>query len=257
MPLLKGRDFTREDARDNAAPVVIVNDAFARKVWPGQEPVGKALLEKQRTPVVGVVGDTLQLRMEEPARPEIFRPRATYSSMVLVTRTVMDPKSFGDNITREVWAIDPDQPVREPRTMAFLVRQSLSQRRFNLILLAAFAGLALLLASVGIYGVVSYSVVRRTQEIGVRMALGAGRRDIVTLVVGESMGVVFAGLLVGMAGAAATVQLFRALLYGVAPWDPVSFAAAPVLLLLVAAVAALLPAARATGIRPTVALRYE
>jgi putative ABC transport system permease protein len=257
IPLLQGRGFTAQEAAGKSAPAVIVNETFARKVWPGQDPIGKALIDGQeRTPVIGVVADTLQLRLEEPRRPEIFRPQMIFPSMVLVVRTAMDPERFGGTIRNELRHIDPDQPVREVRPMERLVSESLSQRRFNMILLGSFAGLALLLASVGIYGVVSYSVARRTQEIGVRMALGAGRRDVLVLVMRESLAVVCAGLLVGLGGAAATVQAFRALLYGVAPWDPASFTA-PLLLLLVAAAAALLPALRASRVQPGAALRYE
>ncbi|MBM3744647.1 MAG: ABC transporter permease [Acidobacteria bacterium] len=258
IPLLKGRGFAREDAADKAAPVIIVNETFARKAWPGQDPIGKALIEdKQRVPVIGVVADTRQLRLEEPPRPEIFHPRTSYDSMVLVVRTAADPKQFGNAMAKEVWAIDPDQPIRDARSMSYLASWSLSQRQFNTILLAAFAGLALVLAWVGIYGVISHSVARRTQEIGVRMALGAGRRDVLALVMRESLGVALIGLLAGAAGAAATVQLLSALLYGVAPWDPAAFAAAPILLLFVVVAATLLPAFRAARIQPTAALCYE
>jgi putative ABC transport system permease protein len=147
--------------------------------------------------------------------------------------------------------------LRAARTMSYLVSASLSQRRFNMILLSAFAGVALVLASTGIYGVVSHSVARRTQEIGVRMALGASRRDVLVLAVRQSLSAVLAGLLAGVAGAAAVVQLIRSLLYGVQPWDLTSFSAAPFVLLMVAAAAALLPSLRATRIQPTTALRYE
>lgn len=256
--LLKGRDFTRQDTAERASPVAIVNETFAKKVWPGQDPIGKALLDGQiRVPVVGVVADTIQLSLEEPPRPEIFYLRTTYKDMVLVVRTAADPATFRKAIAHEVWAIDPELPVRDIRSMTFLVSHSTAQRRFNMILLGAFAGLALLLASVGIYGVVAYSVERRTQEIGLRMALGAEHRDVIGMMLRESLGLVVTGLLIGAVVAAGAVQMFRSLLFGIAPWDAAAFVSGPLILLMVAIAATLFPALRATRIQPNAALRYE
>ncbi len=256
-PLIKGRDFAPQDVAETASPV-IVNETFAKRVWPGQDPIGKALIDDGgRAQVVGVVADTKQSSIEEPSRPEIFHPRTTYKGMVLVVRTAADPATFRKAITQAVWAIDPELPVRDVRSMEFLVSQSTAQRRFNMILLGAFAGLALLLASVGIYGVVVYSVERRTHEIGVRMALGAEHRDVIALLLRESLGLVLTGLLIGVAAAAAAVQIFRSLLFGIAPWDGAAFVSGPLVLLLVGFAATLIPALRATRVQPNAALRYE
>ena len=265
MRIVAGRGFTRVEAEKQNPTEVIVNESLARKLWPHENPLGRALdsvtasgPNAWRRVVVGVVADTRQLGLDSPPRPEMFFPgRNQFPSFALVVRTAGDPLRMAPAVTAQVWAIDKDQPVHDIQAMDHVVDDSISQRRFNMLLLAIFAATALVMASVGIYGVLAYAVSRRTQEIGIRMALGAQTRDVLRLVGREGLVLVLAGIAFGLVGALALTRLMSSLLFGVSPTDAATFAAVPALLAAVALAACYLPARRAARVDPTVALRYD
>jgi len=265
MRIVAGRGFTRVEAEKRNPTEVIVNESLARKLWPHENPLGRALdsvtasgPNAWRRVVVGVVADTRQLGLDSPPRPEMFFPgRNQFPSFALVVRTAGDPLRMAPAVTAQVWAIDKDQPVHDIQAMDHVVDDSISQRRFNMLLLAIFAATALVMAAVGIYGVLAYAVSRRTQEIGIRMALGAQTRDVLRLVGREGLVLVLAGIAFGLVGALALTRLMSSLLFGVSPTDAATFAAVPALLAAVALAACYLPARRAARVDPTVALRYD
>jgi putative ABC transport system permease protein len=262
--LVAGRDFTRGDAPGTPG-VAIVNESFARAVWPDAESViGKrfTLVDGGPNPreIVGVIKDVKQREWAAQPAPEMYlayfqnpNPR----SLTVVARTSQAPASFAALLAREVRALDENVPAPKVRSMDDVVTRALGQPRFNLLLLNAFAGLALLLAAVGIYGVMAYSVTRRTRELGIRIALGAGAARVVRLVVGQGMLLTALGVAIGLAVAFATTRVMATLLFGVAATDPVTFVFIPLLLLAVGFAACYLPARRATRIDPMVALRGE
>jgi putative ABC transport system permease protein len=264
-PIVAGRGFTRADTEKQNPTELIVNESLARKLWPHGNPLGQVLHSTSdngpnawRRVVVGVVADTRQLGLDSLPRTEMFAPlRQQFPSFALVVRTAGDPMRMASAVTAQVWALDKDQPVHDVQTMDHIVDDSISQRRFNMLLLAVFAGTALALAAVGIYGVLAYSVSRRTQEIGIRMALGAQTRDVLRLVGREGFVLVLAGIGLGLVGALMLTRLMSSLLFGVGPTDAVTFAAVPAVLAAVALAACYLPARRAARVEPTVALRYE
>ncbi len=263
IPLLRGRDFAEADAADQPA-VVLVSAAMARRFWPHEDPIGKRLtlsfVPQTSRLVVGVVGDVKQrgLEVTEPVAT-LYQPAAQAPAawLSLAVRTVPPPLGSVAAIERAVHEIDPGQPVQDVATMEDLLARSLAQRRFNMLLLAAFAGLALLLAAAGIYSVLAYSVRRRVREIGIRMALGAQLRDVLRLVLVEGMKPALAGMALGLAAAAALDRVVASLLYGVSPTDPATFAAVSILLGGVALVACFIPAYRATRVEPMAPLREE
>ena len=265
MRIVAGRGFTRAEAEKQNPSEVVVNESLARKLWPKQNPLGKALhsdadtgAHAWRRVVAGVVADSRQLGLDSPPRPEMFFPsRSQFPNLALIVRTAGDPLRMTSAVTAQVWAIDKDQPVHDVMAMDHVVDDTISQRRFNMLLLAVFAGTALALAAVGIYGVLAYSVSRRTQEIGIRMALGAHTRDVLRLVGREGFVPVLAGIGLGLGGAMALTRLMSSLLFGVNPTDAVTFAVVPALLAAVALAACYLPAQRAARVTPTVALRYD
>jgi predicted permease len=261
--LLKGRDFTERD--DAVAPgVVIVNEALARQQWPGEEPLGKRITlngEGTKTrEVVGVVRDLKQGEWASEPKPEMYLPHtqaASPRSMTLVIRASSDTSEVGPEIRREVWAIDKDLPVSQVIGMEDVVAESVGQQRFNTLLIGVFAAAALILAAVGVYGVMSHTVSQRTHEIGVRMALGARGRDVLGMIIRQGLMLTLFGLAVGLAGAFALTRVMNSILYEVSATDPLVFGGVAAALTLCALLACLVPAWRATKVDPMVALRYE
>jgi putative ABC transport system permease protein len=271
--MLGGRDF---DARDNASapPVVIINETLARKYLPGVDPIGKRITfgNGARNPrwltIVGVIGDMKQSRWAEPPANEIFLPflqnpeflngtRPHNAAMMLVTRTAIDAQGLLRAVQEAVWSVDRSLPLSGAQTLEHAIGNATWQTRFSLLLIGIFSALALLLAMIGIYGVMAYEVAQRTGEIGIRMALGAGRAQIARMILGQSLPVAIAGIGVGLVAAATLVRLMKTMLFGVEMLDPMTFAVVPMLVLLVAVAAALIPARRAMRVDPITALRQE
>jgi len=260
IPLLNGRDFTERDNAD-APPVVVINETMARRFWPGEDVIGKRLAiggQPWRT-IVGVVGDVRHSSLDAEPRPQMYFSylQDTLPFMSLAVRTTTDPASMVAALRSEIHAIDKDQPVFAIKTMNEVLARSVSQRRLYMTLLGIFAGIALLLAAVGIYGVMSYSVTQRTHEIGIRMALGARSSDVLRLVVGQGMTLALVGVVAGLIAALAMTRVIASLLYGVSATDPATFAIVSVVLTTVALLACYIPARRATKVDPMIALRHE
>ncbi len=264
IPILKGREFSSRDTL-NSVPVVIINEGMARRYWPNEDPLGRHFkLGNPRSPspwltVVGVVRDVHHWSLDYQIVPQMFRPysQAAWPGMTIVARTAGDPAVFTTAIRNAAASIDHEQPISDVRTMEFVIQDSLGFRRFPMLLLTTFAGVALLLAAVGIYGVMSYSVAQRTQEIGIRMALGAERSQVLRLVLSRSLQPVLAGVVIGVAGALALTRVLASLLFEVSPSDPFVFTAVALLLMAVALIASLVPALKAARVDPLIALRYE
>jgi putative ABC transport system permease protein len=267
-PLLQGRDFSDGDTLE-AEHVTIVNRAMADALWPNGDAVGQFVgVKTARYPVrrvVGVVANVKQSSMREETAPQMYVPYSqneigtwpNMRTMQVALRTASDPAAMTAGITRAMRSVDPDLPLAKVSTLTTLVGQSLMQPRFAMLLLVGFGVLALLLASIGMYGVISYSVSQRTQEIGVRMALGAKRGAVFGMVLAQGARLAVAGIAIGLAGAFAGMRALTGLLYGVKPADPATFAAVSALLMLVALLACFLPAWRAMNVDPVIALRNE
>tara|TARA_B100001964_G_C14183062_1_gene577207 strand:- start:368 stop:1531 length:1164 start_codon:yes stop_codon:yes gene_type:complete len=259
VPLLSGRLFDERDLAE-APHVAIINETMATRYFPDEDPLGKVLVNPHgRSEVVGVVGDLKHYGLDSEPRPEIFLPfrQTTLNGMALVLRTETDPLQFASTIRREVWAVDPGQPIYDLSTMRQVLARAVSLPRLSMVLMAIFAATALLLATLGIYGVISYSVSRRTKELGLRMALGAESSDARRLVVVNSMGLVGLGIGVGLVAATVMTRSMVLLLYEVSPLDPVVFVGVSVILSAAALAASIVPARRATEIDPIIALREE
>ena len=263
VTLSRGRVFEKSD-HANAPPVVIVNETFARRYFPGEDAVGKRILVKRLTrpvvrEIIGVVGDVRHTGLDSPTTPELYMHmlQAPFGSMTFVVRTDSDPLALLPAVKREVWAVNRNLPFYSVATMDQLVADTLKERRLSLALLGTFAMLALAVAAVGLYGLVSFSTSQRTHEIGVRMALGAQRRDIVKLILGEGLLLTIVGVVLGAAGAFVLTSFMRGLLFGVTSTDPATYAAVAILLTCVALLACYLPARRATKVDPLIALRVE
>jgi ABC-type antimicrobial peptide transport system permease subunit len=259
IPVLKGRTFTDHD--DERSPkVAVVNETLARLMWPGENPVGRQLpLIGENLTVIGVVGNTRHEGLSQDVKAEIYVPylQDAPSSMQLALRTASDPSSLVSAVRGEVAAIDPDEPIYQVATLEQTLSDSVAPRRFNMLLLGIFAFIALALSTVGIYGVMAFSVTQRTHEIGIRMALGAERRAVLGLVVREALRLTLVGILVGVAGAWALTRLLTSFPYAVRPTDPLTFLVVPAGLVAVAILASCIPARRAANVDPMVALRYE
>jgi putative ABC transport system permease protein len=262
IPLVTGRLFNAQDHED-AQPVAIVNQTFVNKFLGGGDALGKRVRPggiKWMT-IAGVVADVKQSGLTRPVMPEIFVPyrqsEGLTQSMSLVVRGAGDPSTLVPAIRREVLAVDPNQPVYNVQTMEAVIVKSVSERRLNMLLLTIFAGVAMLLAMVGIYSVMSYTVTQSTREIGIRMALGARPRDVLKLVVGQGLLLTLVGVGLGVVGALGLTRLMESLLFGVKATDPLTFAAVSALLIVVALLACYWPARRATRVDPMIALRYE
>lgn len=264
IPILKGRSFTEHD-RDNTPNVIIVNEALASRFWPNGDAIGKRLGFEEDPgkqvwrEIVGVVGNVRHKALEIEVMPETYFPYQQYPSnfMSLVVHTASDPVSMVPAIRNQVLSVDKDQPVSDIMTMEQRLAKSVASSRFVMLLLGAFSVLALGLAAVGIYGVMAYLVTQRTQEIGVRMALGAQKRDVLKLVVAKGMALAIIGTAIGLVASLVLTRLMRSLLFGVTPTDWFTFVIASMLLLTVALLACYIPARRATKLDPLIALRYE
>ena len=270
IKLKEGRYLTAQDRADSQ-PVVVIDESLAQKYFSNEDPLGKRLINDPGMPpyeIVGVVEHVKHYGLdgEVPVDPQFyfaldqvpdqFLPIVA-NRLTLVARTNVDPLSIVPAMRQQVLAADSNQPVYNARTMERVINESIAPRRFAMLLLTIFAGVALLLAAVGIYGVMSYAVTQRTHEVGVRIALGASVPDILKLIVGQGMLLVLAGISIGIVGALMLTRLMSSLLYGVSPTDPVTYGALALLLAGIAFVACYIPARRATKVDPMVALRYE
>jgi predicted permease len=259
IPLLQGRDFTATDEA-RGVPVVIVNQAFARTYLPGGNPVGEILrFGDTEVPIVGLVGDVRIDGIARPAQPAVYAPAFLLprSSMKLFIRTTSDPLALAPAVRQAIWDINPNQPVSEVTTMREVISQTVARPRFFTLLLGAFAGLAIVLAALGVYGVIAYSVSRRRSEIGIRMALGARAHDVLSMVIAEGIAPALAGMVIGVAAAMLLARVLAAQLYGVGALDPLTFGAVALLLVVVALLAAFAPARRAARVQPMSVLRSE
>jgi putative ABC transport system permease protein len=259
IALLRGRGFAERDRRD-APPVILIDETLAREYWPGRNPIGQRLrLWGVFREVVGVVSQVHHYGLEKQPEPTIYAPfeQMTDKAMALAVRTTMDPLAVTKFVKQAVWAVDRGQPVFQIRSMDDYVSLAETAPRISSMLLLVFAGSAVLLAALGIHGVVSYGVAERTRELGIRMALGSTPRQVKLLVIQGGLRTAVIGLIAGMAGAALLANILRALLFGVAPLDPGVMAGVAALLLTVALAANYFPARRATRIDPMVALHEE
>jgi putative ABC transport system permease protein len=265
IELLKGRQFVEQDRADSP-PVAVISETLARRFWPGEDPLGKRIKagssdsDNPWITIIGVVKDVRQFKLNtDPklqmyvlyAQVDYFEPRD------LVVSTEVEPMGLAATVRRTVWEIDKDQPVSNISTMEDVLSESVARQRFSMLLLGIFAALALILAAVGIYGVMSYSVAQRTHEIGIRMALGAQASDVLKLTVGGGLKLVLIGVVIGLAAAFILTRVMSSLLFGVSATDPITFITISLVLISVALLASYIPARRATKVDPMVALRYE
>jgi putative ABC transport system permease protein len=257
--------FTAQDS-PQSEPVGVVNEVMAQRAWPGQDPIGKRIrmypydATAPTLTVVGVVKNVRQSELQAVARPEVYRSYTqvmSYPPRDLVVRTHVSPLTLAHTVREAIQSLEKDQPVSNIRTMEQILADSLAEERFNMLLLAIYAGLALLLAMVGIYGVMSYLVTQNTREIGIRMALGAQGRDVLKLVVGQGLTLTIVGIVAGLAGAWGLTRLMKTLLYEVTTTDPPTFAGVSLLLISIALLACYIPARRAAKVDPMIALRCE
>jgi putative ABC transport system permease protein len=266
IPLLRGRYFTEQD-KLGSIPVLIISDSLAKRYWPAQDPIGKRMkweLAVSTDPwltIVGVVSDVKQGALDTATIPHTYEPYAQHdgapSSLNVAIRAAGDPASLTSALRAAVWGLDRQLAVAQVRTMDRIIGESTAPRRFNLFLLAVFAALAVVLAAIGIYGAISYSVAQRTHEIGIRMALGAMGDHVMRMVLGQGLTLALIGIGLGLAGALVLTRSLSTLLYGVGATDPLTFVAVSLLLTGVSLLASYVPARRATKVDPIVALRFE
>jgi putative ABC transport system permease protein len=263
IPIYAGRNFTADEINNNL-PVIVVNQTLAKKLWPNEDAIGRHIhavarpgVEAKDLTVIGIAGNTHQVSLESGTRPEVLRPMVDYTYLTLAVRTAADPGSLTSAIKRQVWLLDKDLPVYQVETMDQVVEDNLGQRRFDSFLMAIFGGLALLLAWVGIYGVLTSTVQQRTHEIGIRMALGARPGNVVRMVMGYGLKLALAGMVLGLALGFLLTRLLASLLFGVSPTNPVTYLAVCAGLALVAAVACYWPARTVVKVNPVQALRAE
>jgi predicted permease len=263
LRVLRGRTFTREEVTSSNPAVAVVNEAFARSFFRGGDALGKMLLfeneagQKTEYRVVGIVANERQMGPDSEQSPQFYLPGNQLRTLILFARTSGDPLSMAPAVKQEVWNIEKDLPISDVVTAETMLRDWTAPRRFNMVILASFAALALGLAGVGLYSVLAYSVTLRTQEIGVRMALGADSAAVARLVLKQGLTMAIAGIAIGLAGALALTRFMQGLIFGVSAGDPFTLAAVSVLLLLIAVVASCVPALRASRIDPVQALRTE
>jgi putative ABC transport system permease protein len=267
IPLLKGRDFDDRD-KHGSTPVVIITETFARQFFPNEDPIGKRMKpgissiedeDSMMCEIVGVVGDVRNRSLSTESKPAYYVPQTQvpFSQMIGVVKTVNEPRSLISAVTKEVAALDQDIPLFGVKSMEEYLSASVAAPRFSTTLLSIFAAVALVLTIVGLYGVMSYSVAQRTNEIGIRLALGAQARDVLVMIVKQASWLILLGLVLGLAGAYALTRLIASLLFGVTAKDPVTYGAVAVLLAIVALLACYVPAWRATKVDPMEALRCE
>jgi putative ABC transport system permease protein len=261
IPLLKGRPFTDQDNKASTG-VIIINEALAKRYFPNEEVLGKRVIfgwEKEPREIVGVIGSVKQRSLAAEARPAMYLPhlQRPSSAMTLVIRTSGDPGALAKIVRSQAHALDPTIPVSNVRTMDEIFLRSVEQQRFSMVLVALFGGLAVMLAAIGIYGVMGYTVTQRKREIAVRMALGARTNQVLKLVVKDGLWLALIGVGLGLIAAFALTRLMRSLLFEVTPTDVQTFVAVSVGLIVVALLACLIPARRAAKVDPLMALRYE
>ena len=261
IPLIRGRTFSKEDQL-NAPGVVVINKLMADRFWPSQDPIGKQIRfveDNSLRTIVGVVGDAKHYFIGEDLRPQVYSAYSQNPGIfgTLLIRTTVEPMSIAESVRQAVWKVDPDQPMWKIRTVEFLLSRSVADRKFLMTLMVIFAGLALILTVIGLYGVISYLVNQRTQEIGIRMALGAQMSDILRMVLKQGMLLVSGGVILGLLASWGLTRLMEKLLYKTSTTDPVTFFGIAVLLIVVALFACYIPARRATRVDPLDALRYE
>jgi predicted permease len=265
IPMKSGREFTEFDNQNDARCVLIVNETMARHYWPGENPVGKLLPnacpKNASALVVGMVADSKQVSVDAPANPEVYSPYAQFPFasflVTFVVRTSSNPSDLAAAVRSVVWDVDHDQPVIQVRTMENVIGESIWPYHVSASMVMIFAAIALVLASVGIYAMLAYSVSQRTHEIGIRLALGARREDVLRLVIGEGFVLALVGLVAGTMGAIGLTRFLKSLLYGVGPSDLRTYIAATLILVVVALLACYIPARRAIRVDPMVALRYQ
>ncbi|MHB8485188.1 MAG: ADOP family duplicated permease [Candidatus Acidiferrales bacterium] len=264
-PILRGRAFLESDTA-NSMPVAIISAALAKKFWPGQDPLSKRIAPRglvfPEETIVGIAADVKRLSLREAPPPEMYVPYTqkvwpSLLTMDVVLRTTQDPASLAASAREAIHSVDPDLPIAGVKTLNDIVNGSVAQSRFAMLIFGAFGALALLLATIGMYGVISYNVVQRTQEIGIRIALGAQRRDVLQMMLGHGIRLAALGIGIGLAAAFGVTRLMNSFLYGIAATDPLTFVAVSLLLLAVALLACYIPARRAMRVDPMVALRYE
>jgi putative ABC transport system permease protein len=269
IPVVRGRNFTERDTM-KAPPVLIVNEALARQYFPNEDPIGKRVApgfstlpvsddESGMREIVGVVADVKHQSLQGTSQPEIYfaQSQMPMSAMTVVVRASGDPRALQQSMRGVVQSLDADAPVYAIRTVEELLNRSVATPRFNTLLLGLFAAVALILTTVGLYGVIACSVSENTQQIGIRMALGAQRSDVFRLIVGQGVALTIGGVAIGLAAAYALTRLMSSLLFGVGATDPWTFGGVAVLLIGVASIACYVPARRAMNVDPMVALRYE
>jgi putative ABC transport system permease protein len=267
IQLLQGRQFNEQDKVD-APAVAVISETMARRFWPGEDPVGKRITPGSPTSVdpddwimiVGVARDVRQMELVAEPKPQMYLSYVQagfFAPRHLVVSTDVEPLGLAATVRRTVWEIDKDQPVSNISTMEDILSESITRQRFSMLLLGIFATLALVLAAVGIYGVMSYSITQRTREFGIRMALGARGSDVLKLAVGHALKLVLIGVVIGLGAAFILTRVMSSLLFRVSATDPTTFAIISLVLISVAVLASYIPARRATKIDPMVALRYE
>ncbi|MEY2551218.1 MAG: putative transport system permease protein [Verrucomicrobiota bacterium] len=262
--LIAGRNFTAEELQTKA-PVLVMNQTLAKRLWPNDQAVGQHLRNVPAKPdapvivstVIGVVADTHQEGLESKTRPEITKPMVDFTQLTFAVRAAGDPEELITAVKSQVWSVDRNLPVYEVRTMEQILDEDTSQRRFQSFVMSVFAGLALVLASVGLFGVLASLVGQRTQEIGIRMALGAQSKDVLRMVVGEGVRLVLLGIAIGVGAGIGLSRYLASLFFGVSPANPATYLEVAALMLAIALIACLLPALRAIRVNPMVALRYE
>lgn len=263
LRLLRGRDLTHDEVAASEPTAALVNNAFARANWPSQDPLGKVFVfgsqrgNQLNYTVVGVVSDEHQFGPDSAPHAEVYLPSDQMQTMSLTVRTASDPLALANAVKQQIWAIDKDEPVSELDSMDGIFREWIAPRRFNMAVLVNFAAIALLIAAVGLYGVLAYSVTLRTREIGIRVALGAGPKNVAGLIMRQGAVLTLIGIVAGLAGAFALTRFMQSILFDVSPFDPVAFVCECLLLFAISLAASYFPARRAARVDPIEALRAE